>query len=170
MDTSAGTRRTLDEELGHGDEAKDVDREHRLHVRLRDVAHALDTEHEARVVHCSPRASTASKSVSARCGGATARGRALGAENGHAPRMSMLRRSAGTLSRKDAICFLSETSSGSVTNLPPSLRPDSLCAAAHASATALSASTRRAQRTRFEPPCERWSVHPAVTVPSPHEP
>ena len=81
-------------------------------------------------------------------------------EMDYAPRTSMARSSAGTLSRKEAICFLSETSSGRVTNLPPSFRPDSLCAAAHASATVLSASTRRAARMRFEPPyvCARMQL------------
>ena len=44
--------RTLDEKLGHRDEAKDVDREHRLHVSFRDLADLLDTQDEARVVHC----------------------------------------------------------------------------------------------------------------------
>ena len=48
-------RRTFDEELRDRDEAEDVHWEHALVVRVRDLADALDAEHEARVVHCSAR-------------------------------------------------------------------------------------------------------------------
>ena len=43
--------RTFDEELRDRDEAEDVHLEHALVVRVRDLADALDAEHEARVVH-----------------------------------------------------------------------------------------------------------------------
>ena len=42
---------TLDEKLRYGDQAEDVDLEHRFQVCLRDVANFLNTKNESSVVH-----------------------------------------------------------------------------------------------------------------------
>lgn len=73
------------------------------------------------------------------------------ADGGDTPRISMLRRSCGILSNSEATCALSATSNWMVAIFPPWVAPDSLCAAAAASATVFKASVRRARRIKLEP-------------------
>lgn len=68
------------------------------------------------------------------------------------PRMSTSRSSWGTLVQRAAICALSDTSSWIDANFPPCCNPDSLWAAAQASATFARASALLARRITLAPP------------------